>query len=58
MSARQRTDLEAIRIGVPAARRTRSSAFRRNAARSITAYGASRSAVRRAYRSKSPITGV
>jgi hypothetical protein len=44
-SARQRSDLLATRIGLPAARRARAAAFSRNAVRSTTANGGSRPAV-------------
>ena len=55
-SARQRTDLEATRIGVPPARRTRSAAFASKASRSTTANGAARPAVARSQPAVTPPT--
>src|SRR5689334_13863018 len=53
-TARERTDLLATRIGLPAARRSRSAAFASSASRSTTAKGGSRSAVARSSRRASP----
>src|SRR3954447_21284614 len=53
---RQRTDLLATRIGVPAARRTRASALASTASRSTTAHGGSRSAVARSSRARASCT--
>ena len=50
-SARQRTDLEATRIGVPPARRSMSAALAQKASRSTTAKGASSAVVARSRRS-------